>query len=287
MYAKYRRRFEYAIDRIDADFHFGFHHVTTNFFVKSSLSKLDFDLAAYVDDTASSRIVIGLKSMITLDSLHEEHHFDVLKWISNCRKHLWPPPRSGQHKVSEDSVMLDIARHILVPLCQEVTMEKRFEIFLKSQQPMPYVDVHIKTKDIGMGSVDTWHGTPDSRVRGAEILLSSRICYEDEDDIRANSSGDESIVSDGTTANIEGKVTAKDLAQVVGTCVISSFTEKSVHPEQSPLVPSFLVDKDKFRVVLYNCEKDLLLISDLKLLSTNGYLSQSSMAFLWIMINHR
>ena len=139
------------------------------------------------------------------------------------------------------------------------------------------------------GSVDTWHGTPDSRVRGAEVLLSSRICYEDEDDIRANSSGDESIVSDGTTANIEGKVTAKDanLAQVVGTCVISSFTEKSVHPEQSPLVPSFLVDKDKFRVVLYNCEKDLLLISDQKLLSTNGYLSQSSMAFLWIMINHR
>ena len=282
----YRRRFEY---RIDADFRFGFHHMTTNFFVKSLLSRLDFDLAAYVDDTASSWIAIGLKSIITLDSLNEEHHFDVLKWISNCKKHLWPPPRFGQHKVSEYSVMLDIAWHILVPLCQEVTMEKRFETFLKSQQPMPYVDVHIKTKDIGLGSVDTWHGTPDSRVRGAEVLLSSRICYEDEDDIRANSSGDESIVSDGTTANIEGKVTAKDasLAQVVGTCVISSFTEKSVHPEQSPLVPRFLVDKDKFRVVLYNCEKDLLLISDPKLLSTNGCLSQSFMAFLWIMLNHR
>lgn len=64
----------YAIDRIDAEFHFGFHHVTTNFSVKSSLSKLDFDLAAYVDDTATSRIVICLKSIITLDSLNEEHH---------------------------------------------------------------------------------------------------------------------------------------------------------------------------------------------------------------------
>ena len=41
------------------------------------------------------------------------YDFDVLKWISNCKKHLWPPPRSGQHKVSEDSVMLDIARHIV------------------------------------------------------------------------------------------------------------------------------------------------------------------------------
>lgn len=134
-----------------------------------------------------------------------------------------------------------------------------------------------------MGTLDTWHGTPDIRTRGSEVILGDMDSHDDE-----VSSDDESVAgSDGATANWEGKAKNANVAQAVGTCVVASFTEKSTHSNLNSLVPTILIDKHSFRVVLYDCEKDVLLITDTKLLSTNGYLSQSSMAFLWILINHR
>lgn len=132
----------------------------------------------------------------------------------------------------------------------------------------------------------TWHGTPDVRVRGAEIVVE----YVGEgDELNVVRSDEESVASDGATSNIEAKIlyNTANLPQVISTCVVSSFTEAKLHPDKQPLVPTVLVDQHKFRVCLYDCEKDILLISESKFLGTNGHLSRSGMAFLWIVINHR
>ena len=73
----------------------------------------------------------------------------------------------------------------------------------------------------------------------------------------------------------------------VGTCVVASFTAKARHPEQKALVPTVLIDEKQLRVCLYDCEKDILLISTRKPLATKGELSRSGMALLWLVINHR
>lgn len=50
MFAKYRRRLEYAIERINANNLFVYHHVSSSFHSRSSFSGLKLDLAACIDD---------------------------------------------------------------------------------------------------------------------------------------------------------------------------------------------------------------------------------------------
>lgn len=293
-FATYRRHFEYAIDRIDANFSFVFYRMSTYFCSNSALSDLDFQIAAHTSEDCKFRLRICFKKLITLKALNDEEHFDYLKWIKNCRQHSWPPFSFVRQKESENSVMLDICRYILVPLCRDVKTEKKFGSFMRTQQPNPSCDEYIKAEDIGIGTLDTWHGTPDLRVRGSEVVWGVEDNLNNEE-VAADISDDESIPeSDGPTTNIEGKITArtKNLAQAIGTCVVSSFTEKTrrkkLHQSvKNSLVPCVIIDKEKFRVILYDCEDDLLLITDSKLLATKGTLSQSSMAFLWIIFNHR
>ena len=75
-----------------------------------------------------------------------------------------------------------------------------------------------------------------------------------------------------STTTVEAKVMTKDanLHQAVGTCVVSSFTETSLHPDLKALVPTILIDEKQFRVCLYDSEKDILLISKSKCLATKG-----------------
>ena len=101
-------------------------------------------------------------------------------------------------------------------------------------------------------------------------------------------SDEESVASDGVTRN-KILYTVATLPQVITTCVVSSFTESTLHPDKQALVPTILIDQNQFRVCLYDCETDVdvLLISEPKLLATRGELSRSGMAFLWLVINHR
>ncbi len=95
--------------------------------------------------------------------------------------------------------------------------------------------------------------------------------------------------SDGMTTEIEGKIRIKkaDLPQAVAMNVVSAFTEHTLHPDMSAMVPSILIGKNQFRVCLYHCERDILLLSSEISLSTGSYLSQSAMALLWAVLNHR
>ena len=52
-----------------------------------------------------------------------------------------------------------------------------------------------------------------------------------------------------------------NLPQAVGTCVVASFTAKGPHTGHRALVPTVLIDEKQFRVCLYDCNKDVLLIS--------------------------
>ena len=136
----------------------------------------------------------------------------------------------------------------------------------------------LQVDDIGLGSVHTWHGTPDARVRGTDVVWrrasENKIVVED---VVSEEEG-----SDGATTEVEGKVLATEvnLVQAIATCVVASFTAKSRHPEKQTLVPIILIDKTQFCVCLYAFENDILP------LHTKGGLSRSGMALLWLVINH-
>ena len=79
------------------------------------------------------------------------------------------------------------------------------------------------------------------------------------------------------------------LPQAISTCVVSSFIEKNSYPDKPPIVPTILSNDEEFRVCLYDCEKDALLISEPVELVEEGKdcISRRALAILWLVIDHK
>ncbi len=83
-----------------------------------------------------------------------------------------------------------------------------------------------------------------------------------------NYEGEESDAegSDAEESDDTGKMSSKtvNLPQVVAINVVSSFTEKKNHTLLSGFIPTVLIDKSSFIITLFDCTKDILLISNKK-----------------------
>ena len=136
-------------------------------------------------------------------------------------------------------MVLELALRILVPLSRknEVVLEQKY-------CNVPRLD-GLRSAYLGMGSLQTWHGTPDVRVRGAEVVL---CCAEasKEEDVYAPASTEDPY--DGSATNVEGKIVlhARHLPQLVTTCVVAAFTEKNCCPSLPGVVPTILLDHKQF-----------------------------------------
>ena len=288
-----KRSLNFALTKIRDEIPFVAYKVTSQFCSTVSFSRVSFDLAAHVDPVMDGRVAIHFDTLFNVDV--ESPSPETVEFISTSRKHPWPPffsPYGSTYKPSEREVMLGIACEILAPFCKEVLMERRAQgslsSYLSRRQNPPS---NVNCANLGMGSISTWHGTPDLRVRSEGVEFVCQDVEEGEDNVAAADSDDESSSqsSDGQTTNFEGKITfnSVNLQQAIATGVVSSFTERNCHPGKLPIVPTILIDQNFFRVILYDCEKDILLMSPSKNLSTKGTLSQSAMALLWVVLNHR
>ena len=279
-----QRSLDFAIDQINAEIAFVPHKVTGAFSSRSSFAALDLRLAAHVAETGQGQgqgqVGVQVKDLFTVDAVKADT--SALEFIAHSRRKLWPWPPCSTTKRRETDVMVALCKELFVPLCREVLLERRYTTRI-SHIP------ELQSGDLGLGSVATWHGTPDARLGGMEVVWrkDSGETVAPEEAVVSEDEG--SVQSDGTSTVVEGKVMSKEanLPQAVGTCVVASFTAKARHPEQSALVPTVLIDEKLFRVCLYDCDHDVLLISTSKPLATKGTLSRSGMAFLWLVINHR
>ena len=83
----------------------------------------------------------------------------MLELIANSRKKSWPPFYLSTTKRKESDVMILLSSNIFVPLCSEVPLENRYaRILWRYGMSMP----ELQVGNIGVGSVNTWHGTPDA-----------------------------------------------------------------------------------------------------------------------------
>ena len=152
---------------------------------------------------------------------------------------------------------------ILVPLCNEVILERRYQEYLE-RIPHPST---LTYGDIGLGARNTWHGTPDMRVRVGEVNLlyaekgKGDAGGESESESGSNAERDESDEdSDGMTTTIEAKTSLRVacLPQILAMNVVSSFVENDLYPDQIAMVPSILIGNHHFRVCLHHCERDTM-----------------------------
>jgi hypothetical protein len=279
----------YALERVSETTAFVFHQVDPEFSPYGNFSSVTLKLKVHTDLEKRCKLAMPFDDLFKVACEATNPELDkARKFIHRCKRICWPPFHSNpKHKDSENSVMLEIASQILVHLCPEVKMEKRYKSLIAVN---PALSQTLMTSPLGLGSINIWHGTPDIRTRGG-VLLCQGEEGEEEFNYRSGSEGDEEDSSggehsDGMTVHNEGKILA-NLQQVVPTCVVSSFTESKRHPGMSALIPTILIDKKLFIVCLYDCKKDVLLISNRRSLCTKNHLSQSGIALLWTVLNHR
>ena len=206
-----------------------------------------------------------------------------------------PPKLTLDYLVStlEKTSFLEIILKILLPLAIKLEVEKKYAQLTKESKA-----TNITGEHLGMGSIDTLHGSPDARARGASESPTEIVNAEN---VEASASG---YISDGATINIQEKANLmgvarlagleRHLSQMIAINVIASFTEKNLHPTLSSMVPVIMLDTRRAVVSVYDPQTDACLVSeDVDLHSFEDSQDEEvqvpgkAILFLWLFINHR
>ena len=226
----------------------------------STFSLLDIEIES-IRDRDDFGLFLAANELFDLDNIDEVEHEKAFRFIEEASTMRWPP---SPFPNTEKEVFITICKKIFQSLTTDVVVDKNS--YSKAKE--------VKTGLIGMGRFDTWHGSPDGRVRGAVVIYGSAALDE----------------SEGNTSSVEAKknIVESNVDQLVGTTVTTSFVESNLHPTKPHFaVPTILIDLNKFRVCIYDCKHDILLISQDIPLSCQGKLDPSSLFALWVVINYR
>ena len=276
--------FHHDLLAVASNVSFFFFRVGTTFCPSSTFSEVDLKLVP-IATSEGHKIVVNAKHIFAFDRLEAKPEYaEAFKYIKNCKSKPWPP----HSLTSTKEVVIALCQHLLVPLSRPdtVLLERGYTSFLSVLGPERE---GLKTANLGMGSRKTWHGTPDVRVRGVEIIghkVEDVADADEEDECRSTATE----ATDGATTSLEGKrlIKAKNLSQGVSTCVVSSFIEHNLHPTKQAAVPIILIDATQYQVCLYDCESDILLVSaPIPLAHPKERLSRHGLLLLWLVINHR
>ena len=190
---------------------------------------------------------------------------------------------------TEVSVILKLLVEVMVPIFTLVTLEKN-----KKYQKFGDLPAGLSSEHIGMGTAKTWHGTPDFRIGCVCMLSSDEFEFNETENISICSlhSTPSSTPARSPTWSIcstdfEGKKKIKmsNRDQLVATCVVSSFINKNLNNRN--MTPAVLINGTKFIICLYDCENDILLLSDpIEYVKENGDLISLGLLALAIVVNH-
>ena len=133
---------------------------------------------------------------------------------------------------------------------------------------------------LGIGSRNLWWGEPDACVRPLDKTDPTAVvatCLPDADE------------TDGESSQIEAKTElhTAQLPQAVAIAVVHAFTQHSRHPESNPMVPTVLINGTVFKIILYDCQNDVLLVSSKVRYNEGGKMTPLGSLVLWLTINHR
>lgn len=145
---------------------------------------------------------------------------------------------------------------------------------------------NVSSGRLGIGTQHTWHGYPDARVRAFNTDTNVLMANDDPDD-----SGSSPTSTLGDNCIVEGKASEKEFneAQLIGTTVISSFIEHNLHKDLNSLVPVIVLGAPKGQICLYDCQQDLLLLSDVFTWvtnKTNPVVVNAGIMLIWMTVHH-
>lgn len=191
---------------------------------------------------------------------------------------------SGNSDPTELDVMLQLAKDVYRPLFGNQS------IIFANRNSKRIEAAGFSSADIGLGSKQTFHGTPDLRLFESFQIQSMPCDLADDggcdDDcaiehVRSSRSSVSSL--DG-----EGKREKNHVDQAAAICIISSITQHNLNSTRNSLVPSLLINKRAFLVLLYDAEHDVLLISnEIALIDGNKFFLTNAVSLLYHVVYHR
>ncbi len=231
----------------------------------SSFSSLDFQLENLVYN--ESTVFVPLSSLIDTKKFKrclEENVADVQGAYKKFKELIYAKVES------EPSVILHIA-DALTPLCTSIVTE----------HPYDALSPIVTSAAIGLGTMDTWHGSPDMRIQAKDLKNSIDVLVQKDD---AMPSGlvncTRGPILDLDKTNMDAKKN-RVRSQVVGTAVVASFTNYNLTQKREPMVPVLIICKRKVCVCIYHCTSYILLFSDVIQLDDVG------VPLIWCMLHFR
>ncbi len=228
----------------------------------SYFSSLDFQMDNWV--YSSSTAFVPLSSIINTEKFKrclEENVADVQGACKKFKELIYDKVES------EASVILHIA-DALTPLCTSIVTDR----------PCNTLSPIVTSDAIGLGTKDTWHGSPDMRIQAKE-KNSIDVLVQADDAMPSGVCAPEPVYLEGKT-NMDSKEN-RVRSQVVGITVVASFTNYNLTQQQEPMVPVLLICKRKVCVCIYHCTSDILLFTEAIQLDDVG------VPLIWCMLHFR
>ncbi len=181
----------------------------------SCFSEVDFTVQPVVEN--GSKVALALFKVDVVNDVKAEHA-QAVEFIRKSKSYQWPPQAIFAARCERDICKI-VCNEILIPLCatNDVVLEKRYR---KIVCEFP----GLSCKDLGLGTLETWHGTPDVVVRGTPVVVS----HGDTDNFDGSA-------SNGWSTQVEAKPLSH-LPQVIATSIVASFTEYNCHSSMNPMV---------------------------------------------------
>ena len=187
--------FQQDLLAVTGNVRFFFLKVCSTFNPTSTLSEVDLEVVPATQK--GHNLVVSAKKLFAFERLEAKPEYEqAFKYIKNCNSKPWPP-HGLNSKSLEKELVVALCQNIFVPLSRldSVLLEKGYTSVLSALGPD---GAGLKASDLGIGTLKTWHGTPDVRVRGTEILSLNTSEDEKEDD-------DDAECSNTATDDIEVK----------------------------------------------------------------------------------
>ena len=121
-----------------------------------------------------------LEESLTRPDSMKQPFLNLITTMKRCSS-VYCPPVEDKKGSSEEEVMLNIIKCVMVPLLGEVEIEKKYTALVENLQG-------VRARHIGIGHPRTFHGTPDMRVRGCDIIWTPRELEDEEDKPSCNNS---------------------------------------------------------------------------------------------------
>lgn len=198
-----------------------------------------------------SEIYIKLSTLINSEMARRELEKSKAAIKKICQQDSWSRVAN-----TEEEAVMNIAR-LLEPLCSKIVLEHRDD----------FVGKGFKTGNIGIGTVDTWHGNPDMRLTHGTSDCDVNVIFNEAEEKR-------------------GTNVYKVQSRVVAMTVTNLFMNRRLYNQ--PITPVLLMSKRRVCVCMFDCRLDILLYSEkINIVSSHDHVDPRGIVLVWIILHYR